>query len=303
MVEALAVKLEMDEVTRGQLVSFETILEVVNEYVVDSPAMAQLANDELRTIKTKIVKVDEMRKGFIAPARQIIAHAEALFDPALKALRQAETLLKDRLGTFAQEQQRLADESRRAQEAAERKIRQEAEQKAAAERARAEQEASEKRRQATVAEEARKKAVAEGDSRAAVAAAAQSARLEEEARARQEEGEIKAAAAQLAAAASVSAQAPTLVAAKIDGFSMRDSWQVELERDEAYAIRRIAMEFIGVDQNESGELFFKPPRAELIGLLAFNAPSANKMAKALKNNLNVPGLRAVNKPIAASRKA
>ena len=289
MNEPLEVKLAMDEQTRSQLVSFETIMDVVNEFLIDSVDMANLANTELRAIKAKIVRVQEMRKGFTAPARQIIAHAEELFDPAIKALQQAEVVLKERLGLFAQAQQRLVDEERRKREAEERHIRQEAEAKAAAERAKAEEQAREMRRQADEAAEAQRKAVAEGNAKAAAKAAAESARLEEEARARQQEGEIKAAQTQLEAAASVQAQAPAAVAAKIDGFAMRDNWQVELERDEQHAVTQIA-----------AVLASKP---ELVGLLSLNMSAANKMAKALKQNMNVPGLRAVNKQTAVSRKA
>lgn len=42
-------------------------------------------------------------------------------------------------------------------------------------------------------------------------------------------------------------------------------------------------------------------RPELISMLKLDMVAANKMAKALKGNFNVPGLKAINKPVAASR--
>lgn len=284
----LAVILRMDESTRAQLAQSEGALDVAKAFEITDAASADLANNELRDQIKALARIEEVRKGFVAPAMSIIEHARALFNPGIEGRKGAIAHLKQLLGAWTQkEQERVATERRAAEDAA-RKARAEAEAKSAAARAKAEQEAAELRRQAAVAEEARKRAMAEGNAKAAAKAAAESAKREEEARARQHEGEVKAAQAQLEAAAQVSSAAPVVEAAAPAGFGVRDNWQVEIERDEAYAIAQIA-----------AVLGTKP---ELIGLLKLDLSAANKMAKALKKAMNVPGLRVVNNPTSVSRK-
>lgn len=283
----LSVTLAMDEATRQQLRQSESIVEVAEAYVIDSPEMAQSAKLELDSVKARYRKIEELRKGFIAPARQIIDNAQALFNPALRALEHAEVILKSRLSGWTVEQQRIADEARRKAQEEERRRQQEAESQAAAARARAEEQAAQKRREAEEAEARRKQAEAEGNTRAAAAAAAEAAKKEEQAKAAIENGEAKATEVQLAAAA-----APTAVTVpeptKVSGFQLRDNWIAELAGDEDAAKVAICTA-IG-----NG-------RIELLSLLALDMKAANKLAKALKGNFNVPGLKARNAPIAASR--
>ena len=285
---ALSVVLKMDDATRAQLAQSEGALEVAKAYEIVDAASAELANTELRQQISALARIEEVRKGFVAPARQIIEHAQALFNPGIEGRKGAIAYLKNLLGVWTQkEQERVAAERRAAEDAA-RKARAEAEAAAAAARAKAEQEAAEMRRQAAEAEERRKKLESEGKAKEAAKAAAEAARKEEEARARQQEGEVKAGQAILAAAAVSSSQPAVVEAAAPAGFGTRDNWQVELERDEAYAIAQIAA--------------ILPTKPELIGLLKLDLSAANKMAKALKKAMNVPGLRVVNNPTSVSRK-
>lgn len=300
--QTLSVTLRLDEAMRDRLSASETVMDVIREYVVDSPEMAQAANGEIQSIKKKIEEIEAVRVGFVKPARDIIEHAQAIFDPALKALREAEQMLKFRLGDWTLKQQRLADEARRARDEQERRIRQEAEAKAAAERARAEQEASEKRRQAAEQEEIRKKAELDGNAKVAAKAAADGARLEEEARSRQQQGDLRASEHTLSAAAAISSAPAVVEPAKVDGFSMRDNWQVELDGAENDVVKTIAGEIVGTRVDKSGNFNYGAPRPELVGLLKLDLSAANRMAKALKGVMNVPGLRAVNKPTPVSRK-
>lgn len=301
----LSIALNLTPEIAGTLQREAGALETAKGYVIDGPEMAEFVNGELRNIKSSLTKIKGLRQGFVAPAKQIIANAEALFDPAIQALTAAESHVKGLLMNYQAEQERIAAEARRRQQEEERKARAEAEAKAAAERARAEQEAAEKRRQAEAAEAERKRQEEEaerlrkeGDQRAAAeaarkaaAAAAESARKNEEAQGAIDKGEAKATAAQLSAVPTA-APTPAPQPAALAGFSSRENWLAEplpgkdIEDVKALVVAAIA----------SG-------RAELMGLLKFDESAANKMAKALKKAFNVPGMQSVNRPVAASRAA
>lgn len=264
-------------------------LEVAHAYVVDSPAMAQEANKELKAVKIRILRMKELKAGFVAPAKTIIANAEALFDPPIKALTDAEQFIKIQLTVFQQLEERRIEDARRAREVGERLARQKAEQEAAAARARAEEEAREQRRRATEAEEARRKAEAEGNAKAAAKAAAEAAAAASRANAVEENAERKAQAIELAASA-LPSKVVEPEPVKLDGFSTRDNWVAELgDGFDDEAVKREICSAIGAG------------RLELLSLVKLDMPAANKLAKALKKNFHVPGLVSVNRPIAASR--
>jgi len=260
--------------------------DVALAYEIDSSDMAVAANEELKSIKRRIKIVTEWRAKFIEPANTMVENANALFNPALESLAAGESLLKVGLQSFQAKEAARIEQERRAAEEVARKARQEAEQKAAAERARAAQQAEEANRQAAEAEQARLKAVAEGNSRAAAAAAAESARLQEKAQSIVETGEAKAEAVQIAAATMEAA--PVATVTKIAGFTTRKNWIAELATDEQTA-KKLICEGIAAG------------RTELYSMIDINMPAANKMAKALEGNFNVPGLKAYNNPVAASR--
>lgn len=286
----LAVQLQMPDDTRTVLRQNEGAVAVAEAYEIDSHDMAVMVNDELKSTKASIKKLEELRENFIAPALQIVANAKALFDSPIKALTQAEGIYKGKLVAWqTAEQRRIAAEQAAAAEAA-RKLRQEAEQKAAAERARAQQQAEEARRREQEADQARRKAEAEGNARAAAAAAAEAAKQAQHAAALVENGEAKAQRAQLEAAAAP-APAPVQAApAKLAGFSTKTNWSAAFAKDttEADAIKLIAA--------------ILPSRPDLLGLLKLDMTAANRMAKALKGHFTVPGMMAIEETVAASRK-
>lgn len=295
--QVLSVSLTMTPELASELQRETGALEVARAYVIDSPDMAKEANSELRAVKARITRLKELKGGFVAPAKQIIANAEALFDPAINANTEAEKYLKGALLTYQQEEERKADEARRAREAEERAARQKAEQEAAAARARAQEQAAAAQKAAREAEERRVAAEREGNARAAAAAAAEAAKQQEKAQAALETGEAKAVEAVLAASAQplmTSVAQPT----KIAGFSMRDNWQGELlpNVDIARALDLIIAGITGVAPED-----FK--RRDLLASLQVDTATINKLAKGLKSNMNVPGFRAVNKPVGASRAA
>lgn len=287
--QVLSVSLTMTPELAGELTRETGALEVAHAYVVDSPEMAKAANDELKLVKARIVRLKELKAGFIEPALTIRRNAEALFDPAIDANVASEKWLKDQLTGFTAQQQRLADEARRAREAEERAARQEGERKAAAERARSEEVAREERRRAAEAEAARAKAEAEGNRKAAAKAAAEAAAAEERAKASLENGEAKARTMELEGSA-----APTTIVVpepmKLDGFSTRDNWCAELKEGfDDEAVKRELCHAVAEG------------RTDLLALLKLDMTAANRLAKAQRKNMNAPGLLAVNRPVAASR--
>lgn len=287
--KVLSVALTMTPELNRELVRETGALEVAQAYVVDGAEMAIEANTELKAVKARITRIKELKAGFVAPAKTIIKNAEALFDPAIEALEGAERWLKDQLTRFDAEQKRLADEARRKREDEERRTRQEAEAKAAAERARAEEIAREERRRAEEAEAARKKAEAEGNAKAAAKAAAAAAEARAKEAATLENAERRAQQLELEASAAPTTPAPAVT--KLSGFSTRDNWQGELDDVDEDTAKRLVC-----DQIAAG-------RTELLQLVSLEWPAIHKLAKALRKGMNVQGLRAVNKPVAASRGA
>ena len=271
-----------------QQISPHGVVAVAESYVIDSQEMAVMANDELKNVKGRWKTLDDMRKKFVEPARQMIANAQEMFNPALDQYAMSEQVLKGKLSDWqTKEAERIAEENRKREEEA-RIARQKAEQEAAAARARAEQEAQAARQRAAEAERQRQEAEAAGNAAAAKRAAAAAAKATEQAAAAIENGQAQANAAVMQAAAAETA--PVAVKTEIKGFSMRDNWTAQLKA--------------GGDENTAKTLICQAiasGRTELIALLALDMKSAGQMAKALKGAMNVPGLEAVNKPVAASR--
>lgn len=299
----LNVSLRMDESMHASLRRAEGALEEAQAYEIADGQMAELANTELRGVIGRKKEIEQLRRGFVQPAKDIIANAEALFDPALQRLAAAEAHLKGLLSDWTQkEQARIESERRQAEEAA-RRARAEADAKAAAERARAEEQARKAREEAQAAERARAEAEAKaraaresGDKEAAAkaereaqAAAAERARKEEEERERIASAEARATQAQMEAAAAPVAK--SVASAVPKGFGVRDNWVAEIEpgKTEQDVIRAIAAKLAD--------------RPDLIGLLKLNTSAANSMAKALKANAAIPGMQSVNRPVSTSRAA
>ena len=288
--QPLQVTLALTDAHQQHLAQAQAIIAEANGLVVDSLPMAEHANGVLRDIKARRSRIEEMHNDIVNPVKLALANAKKWFMPSLDAHDQAEQIVKGKLAAFTKQEQARAAAEQKARDEAARRAREEAEQKAAAERARAAAAAAEARRKAEEAAERERKAREEGNARAAAAAAAERAKQEENERQRIAEGERKAAEAQLTAAAAAKNAAPVQEAAKVDGFSLRDSWGAELaqgtEEDEAkLAIARA----------------IAAGRHELLALIKIDTTTANKMAKALKKNFNVPGMCAINNPVPVSR--
>jgi flagellar biosynthesis GTPase FlhF len=286
----LSVTLTMDADTAATLAQDEMAVETARAYVIDSPDMAELANGELRSVILRKKRLKELKDGFVAPAKQILENAANLFNPALEALADAESILKSALTVWTTAQKQLADEARRKQEAEERERRQKAEAEAAAERARAEEKAREEQRKAEDAAAAAEKARAEGNAKEAAKQAALAAKASEAAVAAVETGNVKAAEKLISAEAAM--PAPVAAPAKVAGFGTRENWVAELAPgfDEAGALVDIV-------------LAISAGRRDLLALVKLDMSAANKLAKAQKKLFSVPGLVSKDRPVAASRAA
>jgi hypothetical protein len=290
MSEVLSVTLVPDDKMMSTLRSAEGALTVAQSIVVESNDDAELANGELRSVKGRLTWLKERKALFVAPAKQIIAAAEGMFDEAIRINNESETYLKGQLlGWHQKEQLRVAEEKREA-DAKARKAAQEAEQKAAQARAQAEAEAREKEAAAQRAREASAEAEAAGNAKEAAKLAGQAARLDEQATHAIENAEAKA--GDLIASAASSAASVVVAPTKTAGFSARDRWVAELQHGitEEIAVKMIVAA-IGAG------------RTDLLAYLSLNMTAANGTAKALKAAMTLPGLVAVNRPVGTSRAA
>lgn len=270
----LSVTLAMTPEIQARLREGEDVLAAVQKYEIADADTANAVAGEMNGYKRAIVKLEDLRKGFLRPAQEIIDNAKALFNPAIDGFKAAEDHCKKLLaGWNDKEQKRVALENLQREEAA-RKLRQEAEAKAAAELARASEEAKEKERLAAEAE-------AKGN-------AARAAKLREQASAAQENGAARAQEAHLQAAAATTAM-PVAQASKTAGISMRDKWVAELAPGVVDLAQAKAMIVEAIGKG----------RTDLLGVLDLNESAIRKMAEGLMKAMSVPGFVAVNRPIVA----
>lgn len=298
--QPLHVTLALDHAMAQHLASANAIVAEAESLEVDSLPMAEYANGFLRELKAKKTRIEQMHDDIVNPVKLALANAKKWFTPSIDAHDQAERIVKGKLADFTRKEAERVAAERRAQEEAARQRREQAERDAAAAQARAAAAAAESRRKAAEAAEKERQALAAGNARAAAAAAAERAKQEEAERQKIAEGERKAAEAQLAAAAAPVVEVRE--AEKIAGFSMRSAWEAERTApDDATAIRLIAEAICGVRVADSKAVLTGTQRHDLIALLKIDTAAANRLAKALKGSFNVPGFRAVDKPVPVSR--
>ena len=245
-------------------------VEIVDCLTIDSPAMLEAAAEELRSIKAKRNDIESKRKSIVDPINKAKDAIQALFNPALALLDQAEAKLKRAIGAYQDEQRRIAVEAQRKadEEAARERARLQAE--AAAAEAKAREQADELRRKS---EEA-----------AAAGNAEKAAKLASQAASKEEIGIEKAQTIQAEAAATV---APVVRSgpAKVEGISGRDNWKAEVIDVKALVQHIIAN------------------RPDLISLIEIKASGINQLAKAQKSALVLPGVRVYNDKIISARAA
>ena len=287
----MSVVLTMDDVTAQQIQQGQDAMNLAVLFEnIDSPEMAQAASDERTTLAKRIDALKAREKKFLEPARAIIEEAKELFKRPIATLEAArEQIGKYWLAWDTAEKARAAAAQALIDEEA-RKIRQKAEQDAAAARAAAAQRAEAERQKAQEAEQRRLDAIASGNKAAAAKAASDAAKSNERAQAALENGDAAAQAIQTEAVASMPV-AEQISPVKIAGTSVRENWIPVLNQ--------------GMTEASALELIIKEAATDpqLRGLLKLDQPALNKLAKALKTAMRVPGYTAKDAPtLAGARK-
>jgi len=100
-----------------------TAVELAAEFVIDGPTMYEAAAGELRDIKARAKKVDDLRKSITKPLDDAKKATMDLFRPAVEAYAQAESILKrsmldydKKVAAERREQERLAREAAEAEQ-------------------------------------------------------------------------------------------------------------------------------------------------------------------------------------------
>ena len=89
----------------------DAALALVESFEVHDAATYEIAADELGSIKRKATALDEQRKGITKPLDDAKKAVMDLFRAPLDALTKAEGILKGKMLTYSQEQQRIAREA------------------------------------------------------------------------------------------------------------------------------------------------------------------------------------------------
>lgn len=195
-----------EERIKRQAASFVAL---ADGFQVEDQSSYDMAASELRALKAKWTEVEEQRVSFTGPLNKVLDMLNARFQPALRALKAAETTLKSKMGAYLTLQEQRATEARRKAEADAK---------------------AERDRQAAIAAEQR--LVAEKAEAEAAAARGKKAKAEAEARA--EEARRAAAAAETTAAV-VIAQPVAVAVSKGRGISTPKTWDFEVENKLALA--------------------------------------------------------------------
>lgn len=269
----------------------ESSLKIAQNYAINSPQMYEFAADDLKKVKTLMKRVEEQRTGQVGPLNAEVKRINAEFKAPMEFLENAEKVLKGKMLTWSQEQERIAEEKRRIAEDAARKERARVEAEARAQAAEAERQAREhaaaeaaKRKAEEEAIEAQRQAdeaAANGDKEAAALAfaaieKADRERVEAEAAAAQARIAQEQAAAEAAAhemTSLVVSAAPVQTSSKVSGISTSKSWKARIT-DKAALIKYIA------------------EHPELLEWVEIKMTGPNGMAKALKQAMKIPGVEA-----------
>jgi hypothetical protein len=169
-----------------------SFLRMVESMSVETEDDYKCAHAELTGIKDAWKAMEADRTGFTGPLNAILDKINARFQPHLKTLKAAETIIKNKMLGYTAAQEKIAADARRA-----------AEEAAAAERRRLEDEA----RAIAARAEAERQALVRAEAERAAAAAAEQKRLADEAAAAAAAGNAAAAAAAEAAAKAASEKA------------------------------------------------------------------------------------------------
>lgn len=245
----------------------EQAVELAEVFEIDSDEMYEAAGHELVAIKKRMNEVEAERKRLKAPILEAAKRVDGLFKTPLDRFRKAESIYKRSMQTYHDAKERERREAQRAAEAEQRRLEAEAREKHQAELERAKAEASEREREAL--EKAEELA---------------QAGKPEEADRLLEEYEIE---ARHVAATIPPEPAPTVPTVhvpetpKASGVSYRDNWKAEVT--DLDALLQAIVEG-------------KAPKS----LVKIDSAKLNQLAKAMKDELRYPGVRAYNDRVVAA---
>ncbi len=249
--------------------SAEAFLASARAMTITSQSMYGMAANELQAIKAKTKDLDEQRTGIVKPLNEAVKRINDLFRAPLDFLGQAERVIKNTMITFNDQQEAIRrEEERKAQAIAE------------AERARL---ASLAAQAAAKAREEEARIRQEAADAAAAGDAAMAAKLESKAESTAAKFEQKAEDLR-ESAAMVQAAPIATIATKTAGISSRGVWKGEVI-DKMALIKYVAA------------------NPQFANLIEPNDKAINAMAKALKENLNVDGVRVWEEKTIAARSA
>ena len=280
-----------------------SLKKIAENYVIDSQQMNECAAEDLRNIKSLQKRLEDQRTSEVGPLNAEVKKINDEYRAPSDWLKDAESILKNKVLGYTKEQERIAQEAQRKADelARQERARLEAEARAqqaesirlAQEQAKAQAEQRQAEAAARQAQLDAQRAAEEGNfaaQRAAQAAIeqAEQARLKAEqenaaARAAQEQAQEKAEAAEMTALVTTAptAQAP----AKLSGVSMSKSWKARVT-DKKALLRYIA---------EHAD--------ECADWADIKMTPLNGMAKALKQNMQIPGVEAYPDSIVSARAA
>lgn len=257
----------------------DTSLEVANSYQVDSPAMFNAAADELKAIKTRRSEIEELRLSLTRPLDEAKRRIMDLFRLPTERLDQAEAVLKRGMLSFQNAEREKQEQARREAEARARVEREEAERRqraAEAEERRIREEAAAKERQAREDAEAARRAGDEAAARAAEALAEQE-RHQAEIAANEAAEVAQAARDEIELAEVAPPSLPTVVVPTAAGISTRQTWKAEVTD-------LVALVKAAAKAHDAGD-------PTLMGYLLANETAIGQVARALKAQTRIPGVR------------
>ena len=262
---------------------------IADRIVVDSPDMFEAASDDLKSVKGLQKKLEEQRDSEVRPLNTKVREINDEYREPKEWLAAAESVLKNKMLTYqsaqeriAAEAQRRADEIARAEQArlrAEAAAQQAETNRLAAEARQREAERVDAERRAQQAEEA-------GDRQAQAAAQAEAATAaQQQAQAKAQVIEANDAALTTALEADI-ITAPAIVSSvrKVAGLSTSTTWKARVD-------------------NLAQLLHFIADHPECHDWIDVKMTPLNGMAKALKDNMQIPGVMAFESKTMAARAA
>ena len=280
-----------------------SLKKIAENYVIDSQQMHECAAEDLRNIKSLQKRLEDQRTSEVGPLNAEVKKINDEYRAPTDWLKEAESILKSKVLGYTKDQERIAQEAQRKADELARQERAKLEAEARAQQAEAirlaqdQAKAQAEQRQAEAAARQAQidaqRAAEEGNltaQRAAQAAIeqAEQARLKAEqenaaARAAQEQAQEKAEAAEMTALVTTAptAQAP----AKLSGVSMSKSWKARVTDKKAL------LKYIAEHADECADW------------VDIKMTPLNGLAKALKQNMQIPGVEAYPDSIVSARAA